>query len=59
MSADEIVSLVYALRGACSFNRSSEAFLDSLLDRAARYDTVYLSPKMKNWVRDLMRQAGL
>ena len=58
-TSHEIVELVEALRSRRQFNASSEEFLDSLLGRAKRYDAVFVSLKMRRWIVDLMRQAGL
>ena len=43
----ELVSLVEALRASRRFTVRSEEFLDSLLERAGRFDVVHLSPKQK------------
>ena len=58
-TSHKIVELVEALRSRRQFNASSEEFLDSLLGRAKRYDAVFVSLKMRRWIVDLMRQAGL
>ena len=57
--ADELIALVETLRARRRFDRNSEEFLDSLLDRADRYNVVFLSPKMWNWLQDLVVRAGL
>ena len=57
--ADDLVALVEALRARRRFDRNSEAFLTSLLDRADRYETVFLTPKMWKWLQDLVVRAGL
>ena len=59
VTADELVALVEALRARRRFDRNSEAFLTSLLDRADRYETVFLTPKMWKWLQDLVVRAGL
>jgi hypothetical protein len=53
----ELVSLVEALRAARRFTARSEEFLDSLLERAGRFDVVHLSPKQKRWLEDLALKA--
>jgi len=53
----ELVSLVEALRASRRFTARSEEFLDSLLERAGRFDVVHLSPKQKRWLEDLALKA--
>ena len=53
----ELVSLVEALRAARRFTARSEEFLDSMLERAGRFDVVHLSPKQKRWLEDLALKA--
>jgi hypothetical protein len=53
----ELVSLVEALRASRRFTARSEEFLDSLLERAGRFDVVHLSPKQKRWLADLALKA--
>jgi hypothetical protein len=53
----ELVSLVEALRAARRFTARSEEFLDSMLERAGRFDVVHLSPKQKRWLEDLAMKA--
>jgi hypothetical protein len=53
----ELVSLVEALRASRRFTARSEEFLDSLLERASRFDVVRLSPKQKRWLEDLALKA--
>jgi hypothetical protein len=48
----EVVSLVEALRAARRFTARSEEFLDSMLERAGRFDVVHLSPKQKRWLEE-------
>jgi hypothetical protein len=48
---------VEALREARRFTARSEEFLDSLLERAGRFDVVHLSPKQKRWLEDLALKA--
>ena len=55
----QIVELVETTALAAQIYRAAEEFLDSLLDRAERYDVVFVSLKMRHWIVDLMRQAGL
>ena len=59
VTPDDLVALVEALRARRRFDRNSEAFLTSLLDRADRYETVFLTPKMWKWLQDLIVRAGL
>ena len=53
----ELVSLVEALRAGRRFTARSEEFLDSMLERAGRFDVVHLSPKQKRWLEDLALKA--
>jgi hypothetical protein len=53
----ELVNLVEALRASRRFTARSEEFLDSLLERAGRFDVVHLSPKQKRWLEDLALKA--
>jgi hypothetical protein len=53
----ELVALIEALRAARRFTARSEEFLDSLLERAGRFDVVHLSPKQKHWLEDLALKA--
>jgi hypothetical protein len=53
----ELVALVEALRAARRFTARSEEFLDSLLERAGRFDVVHLSAKQKRWLEDLALKA--
>lgn len=55
----ELVALIEVLRASCRFTPRSEDFLDSLLDRAGRFDVVHLSPKQKRWLDDLVLKARL
>jgi hypothetical protein len=57
MHDHELVSLVEALRASCRFTARSEEFLDSLLERAGRFDVVHLSQKQKRWLEDLALKA--
>ena len=53
----ELIDLITALREARQFTARSEEFLDSLLERADRYDVVHLSAKQKRWLEDLALKA--
>ena len=53
----ELVSLVEALRAARRFTARSEEFLDSMLERAGRFEVVHLSAKQKRWLEDLAQKA--
>jgi hypothetical protein len=54
----ELVDLVEALReSGRPFTARSEEFLDSMLERAGRFDVVHLSPKQKRWLEDLALKA--
>ena len=53
----ELIGLVEALRAARRFTARSEEFLDSMLERARRFDMVHLSPKQKRWLEDLALKA--
>ena len=53
----ELVAPVEALRAARRFTARSEEFLDSMLERAGRFDVVRLSPKQKRWLEDLALKA--
>jgi hypothetical protein len=53
----ELVALVEALRASRRFTARSEEFLDSLLERAGRFDVVHLSPKQKRWLENLALKA--
>ena len=58
MLDQELVDLVAALRASGRrFTARSEEFLDSLLERARRFDVVHLSPKQKRWLEDLALKA--
>jgi hypothetical protein len=46
-----------ALRASRRFTARSEEFLDSLLERAGRFEVVHLSPKQKRWVEDPVLKA--
>jgi hypothetical protein len=60
LSGREVVKLVNAVRASkCYLSPRSEEFLESMLERAHRYPTIYVSQKQLAWLADLARKAGL
>lgn len=58
MSDDEICSLVGAIRrSGVPLSPASRSFLNSLSNRAAQYDAVFLSPKQLKWLNELAQRA--
>jgi hypothetical protein len=58
MDAGDLIDLITTVRDSGAWIGSrSEEFLDSLLDRASHFTIVYLSPKQKQWLDDLVRKA--
>ena len=58
MLDQQLIDLVAALRvSGIRFTLRSEEFLESLLERAHRFDVVHLSPKQKRWLEDLALKA--
>ena len=58
MPAEDLVDLITKIRDTgARFGPRSEDFLDSLLARANRYATVFISPKQHRWLDDLARKA--
>jgi hypothetical protein len=60
MNSVDLAHFIEALRGSgFTFNARSEEFLDSLLQRADRFNVVYLSPRQQQWLADLASRAGV
>jgi hypothetical protein len=55
----DLVRFIEARGSGVTLNTRSEEFLDSLLERADRFNVVYLSPRQQQWLSDLASRAGV